>query len=478
MSTRTKTPPFQAESAATPANPTAVLAIILVSYLVIVLDISIVLTGLPKIQRDLGFSGTDLAWVQSAYTLAFGGLLLLSARAGDLLGRRRVFLAGLTLFTAASVAVGLSASAGWMIAARAVQGVGAAILAPSSLSLLTANFPEGPGRTRAVGYYGSIGGLGSGVGLVLGGFLADLISWRAGFFINLPIGLLLGWAALRYIPETVRSSGRLDVAGAITSTLGMTAVVYGLMRAATAGWTSSVTLLSLLAGVALLGLFVWNEGRTGTPIMPLHLFRNRERAGALIARVLFLGAMASFWFFTTQYLQEVLGLGALQAGLAFLPASVTIFATALLVSRLTRLFGEARLLGLGLFVGAVGLGWLSRAGVGTPYLTGIALPMLLIGAGQGMALAPMTASGIRGVGPDDAGAASGLVNVAHQLGNSLGLAVLVTVFAAATPSGVDPEAQLAHRLSAALTGATVLQVLCLLVALLLIVWPALKGSRA
>jgi len=478
MSTQAKTIPFQTKSAATPAFPTAILAIILVSYLVIVLDISIVLTGLPKIQRDLGFSSTSLAWVQSAYTLAFGGLLLLSARAGDLLGRRRVFLAGLALFTVASMAVGLSSSAAWMIASRAIQGIGAAILAPSSLALLTANFPEGPGRTRAVGYYGSIGGLGSGIGLVLGGFLADLISWRAGFFINLPIGLVLGWAALRYIPETEKTTGRLDVVGAITSTLGMTALVYGFMHVASAGWTNAGTVLSLLAGVLLLGLFVWNEGRTGTPIMPLRLFLSRERAGALIARVLFLGAMASFWFFTTQYLQEVLGLSALQAGLAFLPASVVIFGTALLVSRLTRLFGGARLLGLGLFIGAVGLGWLSRAGVDTPYLTGVALPMILIGAGQGMALAPMTASGIRGVGPEDAGAASGVVNVAHQLGNSLGLAVLVTVFAAAILNGAEPKMQLAHRISAALTGATVLQVLCILVALILIVRPALKEQRA
>jgi len=463
--------PFPARTT-TLVFPTAILAVILVSYLVIVLDISIVLTGLPKIQHDLGFSSTSLAWVQSAYTLAFGGLLLLSARAGDLLGRRRVFLAGLALFTLASMAVGLSSSAGWMIAARAVQGIGAAILAPSSLALLTANFPEGPGRTRAVGYYGSIGGLGSGIGLVLGGFLADLISWRAGFFINLPIGLVLAWAALRYIPETEKSTGKLDVLGAITSTLGMTALVYGFMHVASAGWANAGTLFSLLVGTLLLGLFVRTGGRAAQPIMPLGLFRSRERVGALIARVLFLGAMASFWFFTTQYLQEVLGLSALQAGLAFLPTSVVIFSMALLVSRLTRLFGRARLLGLGLFIGVVGLWWLSRAGVGTPYLTGVAWPMLLIGASQGMSLAPMTASGIQNVNPVDSGAASGLVNVAHQLGNSLGLAVLVTVFAAATLNGAEPKAQLAHRISAALAGATVLQVLCLLVALVLIVRPA------
>jgi MFS family permease len=215
-------------------HPTAVLVIILASYLMIVLDISIVITALPKMHTGLGFSTTGLSWVQNAYTLAFGGLLLLGARAGDILGRRRMFIWGLALFTAASLAVGLAQNPAWLIIARAVQGVGAAVLAPSTLALLTVSFPEGRDRTRAVAYYGAVAGIGASVGLLLGGVLTDLISWRVGFFINLPIGLAMILAAPRYLPETTRVQGRLDIIGALTSTLAMTALVYGIVRSADA----------------------------------------------------------------------------------------------------------------------------------------------------------------------------------------------------------------------------------------------------
>jgi MFS family permease len=415
-----------------------VLAIILASYTMIVLDISIVITALAKIHHDLQFSATALSWVQNAYLLAFGGLLLLGARAGDLVGRRRVFIAGLGLFTAASVAVGTAQSEAWLIAARAVQGIGAASLAPSTLALLQTSFPEGPERTRAVAYYAAVAGVAATVGLVVGGIFAGWLSWRAGFFVNAPIGIAMMLAAPRYLPETQRRPAQLDAAGAVSSTLGMTALVYGIVRSAEAGWTDALTLTALAASVLLLALFVANERRAAQPIMPLRLFSSRERAGAYPARLLFLGAMAPFWFFTTQFLQNVAGYSPVQAGLAFLPTTVINFAAAMAVPRLTRRFGNAAVLAAGL------------------------------------ALGPLTAAGIAGVDPEHAGAAGGVTNVAHQLGGSLGLGVLVAVFAAADSSALHGAQLLAHRIGASLTVGAALLALALVIALA--ARPAERGS--
>ena len=443
-----------------------VLAIILVSYLMIVLDISIVITALPKIRDELAFSSAGLAWVQSAYTLAFGGMLLLGARAGDILGRRRMFNAGLALFTLASLAIGVSQSAAWLVAARVVQGVGAAVLAPSTLALLQTNFAEGPERTRAIGYYGATAGIGASIGLVLGGVLADMLSWRVGFFINLPIGLALMLAARRYLVETGRRGGQFDLSGALSSTAGMGALVYGTIRAATAGWNDPLTAAALTAGVVLLAAFVMIERRAQQPIMPLRLFANGARNGAYAARFLFLGAMLGFWFFTTQLLQGVLGYSAFVAGLAFLPTTLVNFAAALAVPRLTRRFGNGHLLAVGMALALVGMAWLAWASVHAPDAVGIALPMMLIGAGQGCTLSPLTVEGIAGVAPDDAGAAAGVVNVAHQIGGSLGLAVLTVVFSAAGTGQGSAPLQLAHRISATLTGSTAMLALALLLILI------------
>jgi EmrB/QacA subfamily drug resistance transporter len=448
-------------------NSAPLLAIILASYLMIVLDVSIVITALPKIHHALGFSSTGLSWVQNAYTLSFGGLLLLGARAGDILGRRRMFVAGIALFTAASFAAGLAQTSGWLLAARAVQGAGAAIAAPSTLALLTTGFPEGPERTRAVAYYGAVAGGGGSVGLVLGGILTDWISWRAGLFINVPVGIALILAAPRYLPETQRRSGHFDLLGAIASTLGMTAVVYGIVRAASDGWTDSFTLASLTGGLALLASFVAHERRADQPITPLRLFASRERTGAYVARVLFVGAMFGMFFFLTQYLQGVKGFSPLEAGVAFLPMTLVMFSMVTVVPRLAARFGNARLLAGGIVAALVGMTWLSQLSATTPYLTGIAIPMVILGIGAGAAIMPLTASGVAGVAPEDAGAASGLVNVAHQLGGSLGLGVLVTVFASATPAN-----GLAHAISASLTVGAVMLALALGVVLASIRRPA------
>ena len=447
-----------------PARRTAVLAVILVSYLLIVLDISIVVTGLPRIRDDLGFSPSGLSWVQNAYMLTFGGLLLLGARAGDILGRRRMFVVGVALFTAASLAVGLAQSPWELLAARAAQGVGAAVLAPSTLALLAKNFPGGAERTRAFSLYGSVGGIGSTFGLVVGGVLADWASWRVGFFINLPVGVALILAARRFLSETERHLGRLDVAGAATATVGMTALVFGFVHSASAGWGDDLTVGSIAVGALLMVAFVVCERRAEQPIMPLRLFASRERAGAYAVRMLFLGAAVDFYFFTTQFLQGVLGYGPAAAGIAFLATTIPNFAAALALPRLTRRLGNGRVLAFAIAISLVGTALLTRVSADMFYLADVLLPMVVVGLGQGASLAPLTVAGVSGVAPEDAGAASGVVNVAHQLGGSLGLSILIAVSAAAVGAGPG-HTLLAQRVDASFAAATVMIVLALVVVL-------------
>jgi EmrB/QacA subfamily drug resistance transporter len=446
-------------------NPKLVLAIILATYLMIILDATIVITALPKIHRALRFSSTGLTWVQNAYTLTFGGFLLLGARAGDILGRRRVFVTGIALFTVTSLMGGLAQSATWLLAARAVQGLGAAIAAPSTLALLQISFREGPERARAIGAYSAVAGGGGSVGLVLGGMLTSWVSWRWGLFINVPIGAALIFLAPRYLPESERRHGRFDLAGAATSTLGMTSLVYGFVRAASAGWGNRVTVASFVAGAFLLGAFVLTEMRAEQPIMPLHLFSSRQRSGAYAARVLVVSGMFAMFFFLTQFFQGVQGYSALDAGLAFLPVTAVMFGAARLAPRIASRVGNGRLLIGGVFVALVGMAWLSRITADTAYFPQIAVPMLLLGLGIGTALTPLTTAGVAGVEPKDAGAASGVVNVAQQLGSSLGLGILVTVFAAAGraaahhPTGATLRLQahyaLAHAVATALRGSAI-----------------------
>jgi EmrB/QacA subfamily drug resistance transporter len=453
----------------TAPNRTMVLGIILACYLMIIVDISVIITALPDIHSALSFSSTALSWIQNAYALTFGGLLLLGARAGDILGRRRVFIAGISLFTVASLLAGLAQSPAWLLAARAVQGVGAAIAAPSTLALLTVTFREGPERTRAIAWYSAVAGGGGSLGLVLGGALTQWVSWRWGLFINVPIGVTLVALAPRYLPETEREPGRFDLAGAAFSTLGMSAVVYGFVRAASEGWGDRVTIASFAAGVALLAAFVVTEMRAEQPITPLRLFASRERSGAYAARVLVVSGLYAMFFFLTQYFQGVSGFGPLEAGAAFLPMTLLVFTMVQVVPRIAPRIGETRLLAGGLVVALAGMAWLSQIDDGTSYFPQIALPLLLLGAGMGTALTPLTSAGIAGVAPDDAGAASGLVNTAHQVGGALGISVLVTVFTAA--GGGSGAHELVRGVASSLTGSAVFLALGLLVVLGVIARP-------
>ena len=446
----------------------AVLSIILVSYVMIILDASIVFTGLPRIRADLAFPSTQLAWVQSIYTLTFGGFLLFGARAGDLLGRRRTYQAGLAIFTVASVMVAMSHGPLFMIAARGLQGLGAAILAPSSLALLSIHFPEGPERRRATSLYGAVAGIGSSVGLVLGGLLADLASWRVGFIINLPISIVLSIAATRCIGESERHAGAFDVLGAVLSTLGFGLLIWGIVEGGELGWGQPQAWGGMLAGCLGVLAFVLHEARAPQPIMPLRLFAHRERLGAYLCRFLFLGAMVSFFFFSTQFMQLVLGFSSLQAGLGFLPMTLVNFFVAYYAPRLSRHIGDHLQVALGLLLALGGLYGLSLAQPGSSYLAAIALPMAVLGMGQGLCFGPMTASGIAGTCKQDAGAASGVLNVAHQLGMSIGLGLMAALAVTAEAGRSDP-ASIARGVGVAMHGAAALALGALLVALVLLV---------
>jgi EmrB/QacA subfamily drug resistance transporter len=457
----------------TTRNPGPILAIILISYFMILLDNSVIFTGLPSIRAGLDLSVTELSWVQDAYTLVFGGLLLLGARAGDIVGRRRLFVVGLAIFGAASGLIGLAPAGWWIIAARALQGVGAAIVAPTSLALITAYF-EGENRSKAIAWYGATAGIGASLGLLVGGALTDLVSWRAAFLVNVPIAVAMIVGARAVLTEMPRQPGRFDVTGAVCATLGVGALVFGIIESAESGWSSTRVVGAITVGAALLVALVLNESRVEQPIMPLRLFASRERSCAYAARMLYLGAMIGFFYFTTQLMQDALGFTPLQAGLGFLPMSLVNFAVALAIPRLSRRTPNAVLLAAGTALTLVGMAWLSRAGLADPYVLSVAVPMMLVGGGQGLAFAPLTSAGLARVPAEDAGAASGLVNTAHQLGMALGLGILVAVSAHAG-SDLDGPAAVAVQVRAALTGSTVLLAAALVIVLAVIV-PARHAS--
>ena len=443
----------------------AAVALALIGYFVTILDTSIVITALPLIHDELGFTSAGLSWVQSTYLITFGGLLLLGARLGDLIGRRNVLIAGLAVFGVASLLIGFAPVAPLLLAARALQGVGAAMLTPSTLALLTETYPPGAERRRAVGLYAAVAGIGASVGLVAGGLFAALLSWRVGFLINVPITAALIVLAARALPRGTRTRVRFDVGGAALSILAASTLAYAFLQSAESGWRSAVVLVSAAVGViAMIGLLIV-ETRVSAPILPLRLLANRERGGAYLIRALFIGGMQAFFFFVSQYLQLAQGFTPLQAGLGFLPMTIVNFAVALVVTRVVTRIGNRTTLIVGLVLTAAGLFWLSRATPDGNYLLAVAAPMVLVGTGQGLAFAPMTSVAIAGAQPQEAGAASGALNVAHQLGGALGLSA-ITAFAAGTVG--SGAAAVSARFDAALLAASVLLVLAVVTAVILV----------
>jgi EmrB/QacA subfamily drug resistance transporter len=435
-----------------PRNLGLALAVIAVAQLMVVLDATIVNIALPSIQRALHFTPTGLEWVINAYSLTFGGLLLLGGRAGDLFGRRRVFTAGIVLFTLGSLAGGFATNATWLIAARAAQGVGAAIVAPTALSLIADTFREGSERNRALGVYGAVAGAGGALGLLLGGVLTNFASWRWVLFVNVPIGLVLAFAAPRVLAASPGRDGKLDLPGALTATGGMVLLVYGLSHAASYSWTDSVTLLSLGLSAVLLLAFIAIESRSEHALMPFSIFAQRNRNGAYMLSLVIGVAVFGVFFFLTQFVQNILGFSPLVAGVAFLPLTAAIIITAQIVARLVGRFGTRPFITIGPLLVASGLFWLSQINDHTTYVTGILGPMLLIAVGMGNIFVPLTLMAVAGTTSDESGLASALLNVGQQIGGSIGIALLGTIAATATKnqlSGVIPtHAVVNHALAA------------------------------
>ncbi len=436
-------------------HPGLALAVIATSQLMVVLDATIVNVALPTIRGALHFSYTNLTWVLNAYTLTFGGLLLLGGRAGDILGRRRVFIFGIALFTFASFLGGLATASWWLLAARALQGVGGAIASPTALSLITTNFEEGEERNRAFGVFAAVSGSGAAIGLLAGGMLTSWVSWRWVLFVNVPIGIFIASIARQYINESEPRPGRFDLVGAITSTLGMTSLVYGFIRASgTAGWGDPLTIVCFLAAVALLAIFLFNEMRSPQPITPLHMFKNRNRSGSYVVMLLLAGALFAMFFFLTVFVQSILQYSPLKTGFIYLPLSVAIVISAQICAKQLVKVGPKPFMVVGAIMSAGALWWLSLVNVHSTYVANLLGPLIIFGLGMGFLFVPLTMVAVSGVDPEEAGSASGLLNVMQQVGGSLGLAILTTAFATAqrhaAAHGATGNAKLAHGISTAL----------------------------
>lgn len=425
------------------------IAIVLVAQLMIVLDATVVNVALPRIDADLGFGPASLSWVLNAYTLAFGGLLLLGGRLGDVFGRRRAFEVGLAVFTVASALGGLAQTPGQLVATRALQGVGAALAAPSVLALLTTSAPDDAARNRAFALFGAVSSGGASIGLILGGLLTDVGSWRWTLFINVPLGVAVLLLVGRFVAETPRRPGRFDLVGAASATVGAVSVVWALIGAPEHGWSSARTIGGFILGAALLALLARTETRHPHPMVQPHLVRSRRRIGALAAMALVIGANLSMFFLVVQYVQTVLGFGPLQSGFAFLPFSLGIFGMSRVTPWLIARVGPRAMLMTGTAALTVGYAWLSGADATGTYVGAVFGPMLIAGLATGLVFMPITVTVLAGVEHEHAGSASGLLQTTQQLGSAVGVAVIVSVYAAgAVPGQFVPGLQAAFLTSA------------------------------
>lgn len=385
----------------------------------IILDNSIIFTSTAKIASDLSLNNQSLSWITNAYALTFGGFLLFSGKAGDVFGRKRIYLIGLIIFSFSSLFVGLSNNAIMIIAMRAIQGIGSSILAPSTLSLLMDNY-QGNMRTRAIGYYGATAGLGSSFGLVIGGIITNYWSWRVGFYLNFPIGIILFLLSIKYLKTEKTSSNRIDIVGTILSIWGIAALVYSIDGTSYQG-------ISLIIAIIGLTLFILREHRAEEPIMPLTLFKDRERSFAYIARFAFMGFALSYFFLTPLAMQRVYGFSPLESAIGFLPETIPQFIFAAIETRLSVKVKNSTLLITGVIFLLVGTTATAIIGVQSGYLWSIAIPMVLIGIGQAFALSPLTVSGVANTTPEMTGSASGVVNTVHQIGGSVGLSIITAL---------------------------------------------------
>jgi EmrB/QacA subfamily drug resistance transporter len=428
----------------------AVLALCCVAQFMVVLDVSIVNVALPQMRTGLHLSATGQQWVINAYTLTFAGLLMLGGRAADLFGRRRVFLVGLGLFTGCSLLGGLAQSGAWLISARALQGAGGALLAPATLSLLTATFSEPTERRRALGAWSATAASGAAAGVLAGGVLTDLLDWRWVLLVNVPIGVALIVGALWALPRSpgAATARRLDMPGALTVTAGLAMLVYGIVGTDTHPWSSAWTISFIAIGVGLLGVFALIEYRLAEqPLVPLGVFRRRTLSAANGVSLAVGGSLYSMFFFLSLYLQQINHYTPLRAGLAFLPLALSSLGAALLSSRLVARLGVRRQLAIGLVLGAAGLSWMTQLSPGDAYWSSVLLPELLAGTGLGMSFVPMTLAATVGVPPHQAGLASGLLNTTRQVGGAIGLAAT----AAAASASIHAHSIAQGDLGAAIT---------------------------
>jgi len=394
----------------------AILPITLLSYFLILMDNSIVFTSSVQIGNSLGLTPAALSWVSSAYTLTFGGLLLLSGRLSDLIGRKRIFLIGLLIFGVSSLVIGISNSAEIVITMRAIQGIGSSIIAPTTLALIMDAY-QNDMRQRAISYYGATAGIGSSIGLLVGGGLTSLISWRAGFLINVPFTILLFILTLKYVKHSEIKKESIDYLGSFLSIIGLVGVIYGLTEG---------ELNLVFIGMLFLVVFIFWEKKTLSPLLPLVLFKNKIRSGAYITRLLFMMTMLPFWFFLPQMMQNQYGFSALESGFAFLPLTIVNFIIALQLPKLTMKFGNNMVLLFGEMILAIGLILLALSNYENGYWQTIFIPMIILGLGQGLILAPVTSAGVHEAPDNLAGIASGVTNTMHQIGGPIGLSLIIS----------------------------------------------------
>lgn len=405
-----------------------VLALLAAAQFVVVLDASIVNVALPSIGSELKLDQDSLSWVVNSYVLVFGGFLLLGGRVADLLGRRRVFIAGLLLFCLASLLGGFSQNEGQLIAARVVQGLGAALLSPAALAILTTSFAEGAERNKALGVWGAVAGSGGAVGVLLGGILTESLGWEWVLFVNVPITALAAYGAYRVLGESRdETASSFDVFGAVTVTAGVSLLVYTIVDANDSGWGSAKTISLAILSAALIAAFIAIERVQKQPLLPFRIFRNRTLTGANLTGVFVAMSLFSMFFFVSLYMQQVLGYSALKAGLAYLPLAGGIIVSAGFASVLTTRIGFKPVLAGGMMLVAGGLFWFSRVSPDGTFFGDLLGPSLLAALGLGFAFVPLTIASVSGVEPDDAGLASGLINTSQQVGGALGLAILVAV---------------------------------------------------